>query len=111
MLCLILIIVGHGNNYIIESKYSSSYFPINDLGIKISEKDLNNSVVFANSVLNNMKRLETNLGWSDIRVKTGTPSHGMFISFSPDREAVKKGRDALIAMKAGVQLLNTFCNK
>uniref|UniRef100_V5I8I5 Peroxidase n=1 Tax=Anoplophora glabripennis TaxID=217634 RepID=V5I8I5_ANOGL len=101
-------ITGFGNSYI-ESKYSN--LPVIDLGIKITEKDLNNSVVFANSVLNNMKRLETSLGWSDIRVKTGTPSHGMFISFSPEREAIKLGRDALVAMKASVQLLNSFCNK
>ncbi|KAJ8930106.1 hypothetical protein NQ314_017134 [Rhamnusium bicolor] len=81
------------------------------MGLKITEKDLNSSVTFANSVINNMKRLETSLGWSDISVKHGTPSHGMYISFAPEREAIKRGRDALVALKASVQLMNTFCNQ
>lgn len=102
-------ISGNGNNYI--SHYNHNSKTGNELGIKITEKDLNSSVTFANNIVNNMKRLEVNLGWSDIKVKTGTPSHGMFISFAPEREAVVRGRDALVAMKASLQLLNSFCNK
>lgn len=85
--------------------------PISKMNIKITERDLNSSVNFASDVINSMKRLETNLGWSNIKVKTGTPSHGMFVSFAPEKEALKKGKDALIAIKATVQLMSSFCTR
>lgn len=102
---------GPSHSHIIDSKYSESYRPDYDLGIEITERDLNSSVSFANSIVNSMRRLEMSLGWSDIKVKAGTPSHGMFISFVPEREAVDRGKDALIATKATIQLLYRFCNK
>ncbi|NP_001164313.1 peroxidase precursor [Tribolium castaneum] len=80
-------------------------------GPKITEKDLNRSVSFGNSVINRMLRLETNLGWSDVHVKKGTPSHGQLIASHPDEEALKQGRDALVATKATIHLMNMFCHK
>lgn len=79
--------------------------------MKIPDIDLNRSVVFGNGVVNRMLRLETNLGWSNIHVKKGTPSHGQLIVSFPEKEALRQGKDALIATKATLHLMNSFCNK
>ncbi|XP_076259221.1 salivary peroxidase/catechol oxidase-like isoform X3 [Rhynchophorus ferrugineus] len=77
---------------------------------RITQKDLNNTVDFATNVIGFMERLENNLRWSDIKVNDGTPSHGMLISFGPDEEAVKRGKDGFISLQAASQLVNEYCN-
>lgn len=52
-----------------------------------------------------------NLAWSDIHVQQGTPAHGQYVSFAPEEEAVHRGREALIGLKATVHLMNNFCTK
>uniref|UniRef100_A0AAR5Q3E0 Peroxidase n=3 Tax=Dendroctonus ponderosae TaxID=77166 RepID=A0AAR5Q3E0_DENPD len=83
------------------------------LGIlnSISPKDLNETVNFAANVIGYMKRLENNLLWSNIKVADNTPSHGMLISFGPEKEALERGKDALIALRSSNQLLNTYCHR
>lgn len=101
------------------------------LGIlnSISPKDLNETVNFAANVIGYMKRLENNLLWSNIKVRSmqpnellilfnaflqvadNTPSHGMLISFGPEKEALERGKDALIALRSSNQLLNTYCHR
>lgn len=80
-------------------------------GLKLTGKDLNRSVSFGHSVINRMLRLETNLGWSNVHVKKGTPSHGQLIVSHPEEEALKQGREALVASKATMHLMNMFCHK
>ncbi|XP_050296413.1 peroxidase-like isoform X2 [Anthonomus grandis grandis] len=78
---------------------------------KITVGDLNDTVNFAENVIRFLKRLENNLLWSNIKVSDGTPSHGMLISFGPDKEALDRGKEALIALRATSQLMNTYCGK
>lgn len=77
----------------------------------ITKKDLNHTVNFAIDIVGFMKRLENNLLWANIKVTDGTPSHGMLISFGPEPEAVERGKDALVALKATNQLMHMFCDK
>lgn len=79
--------------------------------IRITEKDLNKSVSFARDVVDHMQRLETNLGWANIRVELGSPSHGQLIDSEPEVEALRQGRHALVAAKATIHLMNTYCNR
>ncbi|XP_018334642.1 peroxidase-like, partial [Agrilus planipennis] len=79
--------------------------------VKISDKDLNRSVEFAQDVLEHLQRLENSLQWSNINVRHESPVHGQLIESSPEREALLVGRDALISTKATAQLVNTHCGK
>jgi peroxidase len=92
-----------------STKEDQNVFPGHQL--TISEKDLNRSVLFGHGVVNRMLRLETNLGWSNVDVKKGTPSHGQVIVSHPEEQALKQGRDALVAAKATMHLMNQFCDK
>ncbi|KAL1517115.1 hypothetical protein ABEB36_000924 [Hypothenemus hampei] len=78
---------------------------------RITVEDLNGTVNFAENVIGYMKRLENNLLWSNIKVTDGTPSHGMLISFGPEKEALERGKDALVALRASNQLLNIYCHR
>lgn len=79
--------------------------------LRITEKDLNKTINFAYGLINHLKRLEINLCSSEIHVKPGTPSHGQFIDSEPEAEALRQGHDALVAMKATMQLMIIHCNK
>ncbi|CAG9766731.1 unnamed protein product [Ceutorhynchus assimilis] len=85
--------------------------PVADILDQITRHDLNRTVAFAASMVELMERLENNLLWSEIKVADGSPSHGMLISFGPEREALERGKDALIALKATSQLLYTYCTR
>ncbi|RZC42334.1 peroxidase, partial [Asbolus verrucosus] len=81
------------------------------VGKKIPSDELRSSVAFGNSVVDRMHRLETNLEWSNVHIRKGTPSHGQLIVSSPEQEALKQGRDALVVTKATIHLVNNFCNR
>lgn len=77
--------------------------------MKIPGKDLNQSVVFGSGIVSRMQRLETNLDWSNIHVRKGSPAHGQLLDSSPEKEALRQGRAALVASKATVHLMNNHC--
>lgn len=58
-----------------------------------------------------MQRLETNLGWSNIHIEEGSPSHGQLIDSAPEQEALVQGRSALVAAKTTMYLMNLHCRK
>lgn len=58
-----------------------------------------------------MDRLETSLGWSGIHVEKETPAHGQLIINAADVEGFGQVRPALVAGKAGQQLLNANCRR
>ncbi|XP_063908765.1 peroxidase-like isoform X2 [Zophobas morio] len=93
------------------TKGDQSIIRLHPDGLKITEKDLNRSVSYGHSIVNRLLRLETNLAWSDVHVKKGTPSHGQLIVSNPDEEALRQGREALVASKATLHLMNMFCHK
>ncbi|XP_060527405.1 peroxidase-like isoform X2 [Cylas formicarius] len=82
-----------------------------DIFDAIRDDDLNRSVSFADRVVGSMKRLEDNLLWSSITVHDGTPSHGMLISFGPEREAADESKHGVTALRATNQLMNEFCGR
>lgn len=85
---------------------------INDpdyLDRKITAKDLNDSVDFGRYTLNQLKRLETNIASADVDLKKGTPSHGHYRDSIPEQVALQQGKDALVSVKATVQLRGSYC--
>lgn len=79
--------------------------------MKITQNDLNRSWNYAKNNVDRLKRLETNLAWSNIHVKPGTFAHGQLIQSLPQDVALEQGKVAYIASKAGVHLINRHCLK
>lgn len=79
--------------------------------IKVTETDLEEAVSFAKSIINQMKTRENNLIAAEIGIKNGTPSHGNFIVYGPDDEAVRRGKVGHIALKASTRLVTKVCNR
>lgn len=76
---------------------------------QITSKALNNSIYFADDILNRYHRLETNIASADVQVKKGTPSHGHFMDSTPEKVALKQGKDALVSVKATLHLWGSYC--
>lgn len=76
-----------------------------------TSRDLEASVTFARDTITRMTRLEMNLGGADVRVKQGTPAHGQLIDAYPSTEALLKGKDAWVAVKASLYLAHNHCRR
>ncbi|KAG5870094.1 hypothetical protein JTB14_013725 [Gonioctena quinquepunctata] len=74
----------------------------------VTPEDIENSTDFAYRLTALLERLEENIRWK-VEIERGSPSYGLFILYRPDKKAIQRGREALIASKAIVQLINTLC--
>lgn len=92
---------------------NATYEEINKLPrkthLELYTSDIDHSIKFVSSIVDKMKRLETNLGWADVSIKPGTPLHGQLLNSHPEIDAMQKGKHAIISSKATVQLINKFC--
>lgn len=79
--------------------------------LKLSEKNLNDSIHFGETILGHLRRLETNLGRSEVKVQPGTPAHGQLIENEASFEALKNARAALVGARASQNLINSHCQK
>ncbi|CAH1983084.1 unnamed protein product [Acanthoscelides obtectus] len=75
----------------------------------VTPSDLNDSVVFAERILDTLHRLEANLVSAKVILKDGTPSQGEFAAGTPEVEALQRGRQALRAVEASIQLVVHMC--
>lgn len=94
---------------LIEKSIESSKPIIDPVESAIKLKQLkderNPTITMAENVINNMARLETNLGWSEIHVSKDSPAHGQLIENAIDSTGIQQGKYALIAMKASQNLV------
>ncbi|KAK6644324.1 hypothetical protein RUM43_000591 [Polyplax serrata] len=77
----------------------------------ITDHDLNIAVKVAEEIISKWQRLENNLVDSGIRVKENTPSHGQLINSYPSPEALDYGKNALIANRASLYLIQKHCQR
>ncbi|VEN48807.1 unnamed protein product [Callosobruchus maculatus] len=75
----------------------------------VTPTDLNDSVVFAERIVETLRRLEANLVSADVMLKEGTPLQGEFAAGKPEEEALQRGRQALRAVEASIQLVVHMC--
>lgn len=79
--------------------------------LKLSAKNLNDSIRFGQNMLGLLNRLETNLGRSDVKVQQNTPEHGQFIENRASLEGLEQARAALVVARASQNLVNLHCQK
>ena len=75
----------------------------------IDDHSIDESVKFSELNLGRETRMENTLIWSNTRVRQETPQHGQLIESCPTAEALKHGRDALIANKASLYISHRHC--
>nr|CAI5831137.1 unnamed protein product [Callosobruchus analis] len=75
----------------------------------VTPTDLNDSVVFAERIVQTVRRLEANLVSANVMLKDGTPPRGEFAAGEPEEEALQRGRQALRAVEASIQLVVHMC--
>lgn len=83
--------------------------PIQLFNLRDLEQKITDSVRFGGDNVDRLERLEINLDTSGVNVQHGTPMHGQLIASYPTREALEYGRDALVAVKASLQLTHNIC--
>ncbi|KAF5273035.1 hypothetical protein FQR65_LT04777 [Abscondita terminalis] len=83
----------------------------NSASLHLTKSEINDSVIFAEKVVDHLKRLEDTLSWSDIHVITGTPSHGQLIECQPEKRALEQSRSALVSIKTVSHLVHSYCSK
>ncbi|CAG9818035.1 unnamed protein product, partial [Phaedon cochleariae] len=74
----------------------------------IKKEDLESAVTFAYHTTNMSERLEDNIK-GRVGISNGSPSFGLNIAYRSEDRAIERGRKALIAARATVQLANMFC--
>ncbi|XP_043257427.1 peroxidase-like isoform X1 [Colletes gigas] len=77
----------------------------------IDEAVLNNSITFAQSLVNRMSTLERNIVNAGVEVKAHTPVGKQFLDSYPSEDAFKRGLDAIVATKASSYLLHQSCRR
>lgn len=77
----------------------------------IDEAVLNNSISFAQSLVNRMSTLERNIVNAGIELQADTPAEKQFLDSYPSEDAFERGLDAIVAMKASSYLLHQSCRR
>lgn len=75
----------------------------------VGDDAINLSVKFSESNLGRETRMENSLIRSNTRVKLETPQHGQLIASYPSAEALRHGKNALIAAKASLYISHKHC--
>ncbi|XP_053983298.1 peroxidase-like isoform X3 [Hylaeus volcanicus] len=79
--------------------------------LHIDEAVLNNSISFAQSLVDRMSTLERNIANAGVEVKAHTPAGKQFLDSYPSEDAFERGLDAIVAMKASSYLLHQSCRR
>ncbi|XP_015434443.1 PREDICTED: peroxidase-like [Dufourea novaeangliae] len=77
----------------------------------IDETILNNSISFAQSLVDRMSTLERNIVNAGIELQAHTPAGKQFLDSYPSEDAFERGLGAIVAMKASSYLLHQSCRR
>ncbi|XP_033319603.1 peroxidase-like isoform X1 [Bombus bifarius] len=77
----------------------------------IDEAVLNNSITFAQSLIDRMSTLERNIANAGVELMAHTPAGKQFLDSYPSEDAFERGLDAIVAMKASSYLLHQNCRR
>ncbi|XP_045467735.1 peroxidase-like isoform X2 [Harmonia axyridis] len=82
-----------------------SIFPMK----KINWKEINKTIIFVQNIYIRMETREKILGYADIKIETGTPSHGLFVDSNPEPETTEMMKVSLEAVAASSQIAYEYC--
>ncbi|CAL7938603.1 unnamed protein product [Xylocopa violacea] len=77
----------------------------------IDEAVLNNSISFAQRLVDHMSTLERNIANAGVELMADTPAGKQFLDSYPSEDAFERGLDAIVAMKASSYLLHQSCRR
>ncbi|XP_011500916.1 PREDICTED: peroxidase-like [Ceratosolen solmsi marchali] len=77
----------------------------------IDESSLNASVAFAIGTISRIERIEDNLVNSGVLLVLDSPAHQHFLHDRPNDRALEKNLEAVIAIKASIQLSQAHCTR
>nr|XP_033333242.1 peroxidase-like isoform X3 [Megalopta genalis] len=77
----------------------------------IDDVVLNNSISFAQSLVDRMSTLERNIVNAGVELQAHTPAEKQFLDSYPSEDAFERGLDAIVAMKASSYLLHQSCRR
>ncbi|XP_076681835.1 peroxidase isoform X2 [Andrena cerasifolii] len=98
------------SNYPYEGVVDTGHFQ-NQHFPHIDEAVLNNSITFAQNLVDRMSTLERNIVNAGIELKAHTPAGKQFLDSYPSEDAFERGLDAIVAMKASSYLLHQSCRR
>lgn len=101
---------GLPSNYGSEAIVDTGRFP-NRRFPKIDGTTLNNSIAFAQMLIDRMSTLENNIANAGVELKAQSPAEKQFWNSYPSADAVDRSIDAIMATKASSYLVHQNCRR
>ncbi|XP_018343646.1 PREDICTED: peroxidase-like isoform X1 [Trachymyrmex septentrionalis] len=97
---------NYGSEAIVDTgRFQNRRFP------KIDGTTLNNSIAFAQMLIDRMSTLENNIANAGVELKTRSPAEKQFWNSYPSADAVDRSIDAIVATKASSYLVHQNCRR
>lgn len=101
---------GLPSNYGSEAIVDTGHFQ-NQRFPRIDGATLNNSITFAQTLIDRMSTLERNIANAGIALREQSPAQKQFWNSYPSTDAFQRGIDAIVATKASSYLVHQNCRR
>lgn len=78
---------------------------------RIDEATLNNSIAFAQTLIDRMSTLESNIANAGVQLQAQSPSEKQYWNSYPSADAFERSIDAIVATKASSYLMHQNCQR
>jgi len=97
---------NYGSEAIVDTgRFQNQRFP------RIDGATLNNSIAFAQTLIDRMSTLENNIANAGIKLEARSPAEKQFWSSYPSTDAFDRSIDAIVATKASSYLVQQNCRR
>ncbi|XP_070162452.1 salivary peroxidase/catechol oxidase isoform X1 [Polyergus mexicanus] len=98
--------INYGSNAVVDtSRFENRRLP------RIDETSLNNSIAFAQTLINHMRTLERNIANAGIELQAQSPAQKQFWDSYPSADAFERSIGAVVATKASSYLVHQNCRR
>lgn len=98
--------INYGSDAIVDTgRFENRRFP------RIDGTSLNNSIAFAQRLVDHMSTLERNIANAGIKLQSQSPAEKQFWDSNPSADAFERSIDAIIATKASLYLTHQNCRR
>lgn len=99
-------IINYGSDAIVDtSRFENRRLP------RIDGTSLNNSIAFAQTLVNHLSTLERNIANAGIELQAQSPAQKQFWDSYPSADAFERSIGAIVAMKASSYLVHQNCRR
>lgn len=97
---------NYGSEAIVDTgRFQNRRFP------RIDEATLNNSIAFAQTLIDRMSTLERNIANAGIKLEAQSPAQKQYWDSHPSTDAFERSIDAIVAVKASSYLMHQNCRR